>query len=101
MLEGRKVSTVILCAEAIAYVDASGIHSLEGLINDLEKRGIDFRLAAAKGPVRDVIKASKLIAKIGKTHCYASIKNALTDMDNPGALGDNVRHVATQTEIKE
>ena len=48
LLEGRKVSTVILCAEAIAYVDASGIHSLEGLINDLEKRGIDFRLAAAK-----------------------------------------------------
>ena len=101
LLEGREVSTVILCAEAIAYVDASGIHSLEGLINDLEKRGIDFRLAAAKGQVRDVIKASKLIAKIGKTHCYTSIKNALTDMDNPGALGENVRHVATQTEIKE
>ena len=48
-----------------------------------------------------MIKASKLIAKIGKTHCYASIKNALIDMDNPGTLGDNVRHVATQTEIKE
>lgn len=99
LLKNRKVSTVILCAEAIAYIDASGIHSLEGLIEDLEKRNINFRLAAAKGPVRDVIKASKLIAKIGKTHCYTSIKNALTDIDTPGALGDKVRKVATQTEI--
>jgi SulP family sulfate permease len=101
LLQGRNVSTVILCAEAIVHIDASGIHSLEDLINDLEKRGIDFRLAAAKGPVRDVIKASKLIAKIGKTHCYTSIKNAITDLDNPGTLGENVRKVATQTEIKE
>lgn len=100
LLAGRDVKTIILCAEAIGYIDASGIHALEGLINDLEKNNIDFRLAAAKGPVRDIIKSSKLIARIGKTHCYASISNAIKDLDNPGSIDNKFRKVATQTGIK-
>lgn len=100
LLDGREVKTIILCAEAIGYIDASGIHALEGLINDLEKKNIDFRLAAAKGPVRDIIKSSKLIARIGKTHCYASISNAIKDLDNPGSIDMKFRKVATQTGIK-
>lgn len=99
LLEGRDVETIILCAEAIGYIDASGINALESLINDLEKEGIGFRLAAAKGPVRDVIKSSKLISTIGKTHCYTSISNAIKDLENPGSIETKVRKVATQTGI--
>ena len=96
----KKVKSVILCAESISYIDASGINALEKLITDLESREIDFRLAAAIGPVRDAIKASKLISIIGETKCFTSIKNAVEDFDNPGAISDDSRKIAIQSEIE-
>ena len=94
------VKSIILCAESISYIDASGIKALEQLIEDLEKRGIDFRLAAAIGPVRDAITQSKLISRIGVTKCFTSIKNAIEDFNNPGAISDNSNMIATQAEIE-
>ena len=96
----KKVKSVILSAESISYIDASGINALEKLITDLESREIDFRLAAAIGPVRDAIKASKLISIIGVTKCFTSIKNAVEDFDNPGAISDDSRKIAIQSEIE-
>jgi len=95
-----KVETIILCAESIGYIDASGLGGLENLIDDLEKRGIDFRLSAAIGPVRDVIGTSELMNKIGETRCFTSIATAIEDIDNPGSLGEGLRKIATQ-ESKE
>ena len=95
-----KIDTIILCAESIGYIDASGLGGLENLIDDLEKMGIDFRLSAAIGPVRDVIGTSELINKIGKTRCFTSIATAIEDIDNPGSLGEGIRKIATQ-ESKE
>ena len=95
-----KVKTTILCAESIGYIDASGLAGLENLINQLEKRGVSFRLSAAIGPVRDVIGSSELINKIGKTRCFTSIATAIEDIDNPGSLGKGLRKIATQ-ESKE
>ena len=94
------VKSIILCAESISYIDASGINALEQLIEDLEKRGIDFRLAAAIGPVRDTITQSKLISRIGVTKCFTSMKNAIEDFNNPGAISDNSNKIATQAEIE-
>ena len=91
-----KVETTILCAESIGYIDASGLAGLENLIDELEKRGVSFRLSAAIGPVRDVIGSSELINKIGKTRCFTSIATAIEDINNPGTLGDGLRKIATQ-----
>ena len=100
LLENREaVRSVILCAESISYIDASGINALEKLIDDLEKRSIDFRLAAAIGPVRDSISSSKLISRIGVTKCFTSIKNALVELDNPGAVSDTSNKIATQSKM--
>ncbi|HHZ81665.1 MAG TPA: sulfate permease, partial [Flavobacteriales bacterium] len=65
--KGDSIKNIILCAEAIGYIDASGISALENLIDELESREICFRLAAAIGPVRDVIESSDLIKRIGET----------------------------------
>ena len=91
-----KVETTILCAESIGYIDASGLAGLENLIDELEKRGVSFRLSAAIGPVRDVIGSSELINKIGKTRCFTSIATAIEDINNPGTLGEGLRKIATQ-----
>jgi SulP family sulfate permease len=98
LIENRngKVETIILCAESIGYIDASGLSALENLIDDLEKRGISFRLSAAIGPVRDIIGTSVLINKIGKTKCFTSIATAIDDIDNPGTVDHGLRNIATQ-----
>ena len=103
LLERRssKQNTIILSAEAIGYIDASGISALEILIDYLEKKNIDFRLAAATGPVRDAIESSKLIARIGKTRCFTSINSALKDLDNPGSLGESQIKIATQSATRK
>ena len=92
------IETIILCAEAIGYIDASGISALENLIDELEEQGICFRLAAAIGPVRDVIESSHLISRIGKTRCYTSIENAVEDIYKPGSIDEGLRNVATQVD---
>jgi sulfate permease, SulP family len=92
------IETIILCAEAIGYIDASGIAALENIIDDLEERGICFRLAAAIGPVRDVIESSHLISRIGKTRCFTSIENAVEDIYKPGSIDEGLRNVATQVD---
>jgi SulP family sulfate permease len=98
ILEGRDgVKAIILCAKVIGYIDASGIKALEDIINELEAKGIDFRLAAAIGPVRDTINSSELIARIGKKKCFATINHAIRDFDNPGSIDGGSRKVATQS----
>ena len=92
------IKTIILCAESIGYVDASGITALENIIDDLEQRGISFRLAAAIGPVRDVIESSELIARIGKTRCFTSIENAVEDIYKPGSIDEDLSRIATQAD---
>ena len=92
------IETIILCAEAIGYIDASGISALENLIDELEEQGICFRLAAAIGPVRDVIESSRLIARIGKTRCFISIENAVEDIYTPGSINEGLLKVATQVD---
>ena len=93
-----KIQNIILCAESIGYVDASGITALEHIIDDLEERGISFRLAAAIGPVRDVIESSELIARIGKTRCFTSIENAVEDIYKPGSIDEDLSKIATQAD---
>ena len=92
------IETIILCAEAIGYIDASGISALENLIDELEEQGICFRLAAAIGPVRDVIESSHLISRIGKTRCFTSIENAVEDINTPGSINEGLLKVATQVD---
>jgi SulP family sulfate permease len=96
-----KIDTIILCAESIGYIDASGIVALENIIDDLEERGICFRLSAAIGPVRDVIESSHLIARIGKTRCFTSIENAVEDIYKPGTIDEGKMKVATQVDNTE
>ncbi|PCJ82327.1 MAG: sodium-independent anion transporter [Bacteroidetes bacterium] len=98
---GDTINTIILCAESIGYIDASGISALESLIDDLENRNICFRLAAAIGPVRDVIESSDLIKRIGKTRCFTGIHYAISDLEAPGSIHDGLRKVATQVDLED
>ena len=58
-------------------IDSTGIHSLEDLIEYLERKQIGFYLARPIGPVRDTITRHGLINKIGVEKCFLSVADAI------------------------
>lgn len=88
--EGDPIRTVVLSAESIAYLDATGTDMLTALLDALEAGDISLKVAGAIGPVRDVLERAGLMERIGRDHFYTRI---------PAALGmEEIRpRIATQT----
>ncbi len=57
--KGAKLKLVVLDASGINSIDTTGIHALAALEEDLIRSGIQLRMAAVHGPVRDLLKKSK------------------------------------------
>lgn len=79
VLEQKKkaLKTVIIDARGINGMDSSAVHALRDLVEDYQKRDILFLMTSVKGPVRDVLRRSKLRALIGENHFFLSIQDAL------------------------
>jgi SulP family sulfate permease len=88
--EGDPIWTVVLSAESIPYLDATGTDMLTALLDALEAGDISLKVAGAIGPVRDVLERAGLMERIGRDHFYTGI---------PAALGmEEIRpRIATQT----
>lgn len=88
--EGDPIQTVVLSAESIPYLDATGTDMLAALLDELEAAGISLKVAGAIGPVRDVLERAGLMERIGRNQFHTGI---------PAALGmEEIRpRIATQT----
>jgi len=88
--EGDPIETVVLSAESIPYLDATGSEMLNTLLDELHGAGITFKVAGAIGPVRDVMENAGLMERIGRPRFHTSIH---------AALGIEVKQegIATQT----
>ncbi|MGB0171427.1 MAG: SulP family inorganic anion transporter [Flavobacteriales bacterium] len=88
--EGDPIRTVVLSAESIPYLDATGTDMLTALLDALEADSISLKVAGAIGPVRDVLERAGLMERIGRDHFHTGI---------PAALGiEEIRpRIATQT----
>jgi SulP family sulfate permease len=88
--EGDPIHTVVLSAESIPYLDATGTDMLAALLDELEAAGISLKVAGAIGPVRDVLERAGLMERIGRYQFHTGI---------PAALGmEEIRpRIATQT----
>jgi len=88
--EGDPIQTVVLSAESIPYLDATGTDMLAALLDELEAAGISLKVAGAIGPVRDVMERAGLMERIGRNQFHTGI---------PAALGmEEIRpRIATQT----
>ena len=88
--EGDPIRTVVLSAESIPYLDATGTDMLTALLDALEAGDISLKVAGAIGPVRDVLERAGLMERIGRDHFHTGI---------PAALGiEEIRpRIATQT----
>ena len=68
---------VILNAETINYIDSSAISTLKQIILELQKQDIQFLIAGAIGPTRDILHSSGLIETIGEENLFVRTHEAV------------------------
>lgn len=62
---GPDLRAVVLDASGVNDIDTSAVEALSELILDLEQTGVAMHLAAAKGPVRDVLSRAGTYQQLG------------------------------------
>lgn len=75
--KGPSLKYVILNAEPISYMDSSAVNMLEGLIRELTERDIQFMVAAAIGPTRDILNSSGTVALLGEENFFVQTMDAV------------------------
>jgi high affinity sulfate transporter 1 len=71
------VRWLVFDAEALTYIDASGVAALEQVNETLRTGGITFVLARLKGPMRDEFGATGLTDSIGDDRFFATVREAV------------------------
>lgn len=94
--KGPKLKAVILNAEAINYVDASASNMLIHVIDEVHKMDIQFFIAGAIGPTRDIIFSSGIVNWLDKAYLFVKIKEAVEYYDDPNVIPDLREKVAYQ-----
>ena len=75
---GKELKCVILDAEAISDFDTTSAEALENIDANLERIGVEFWIARANKPLRDLLERTGLTTRIGKENIYPSVRAAVT-----------------------
>lgn len=97
-VKGSSLKAVILNAEAINYIDASASAMLINVIDDIHQRNIEFYIAGASGPIRDIIFKSGIINCLHKEYLFVKIKEAVAYHDDPNTVPLLRERVAHQNQ---
>lgn len=98
--KGPQLRYVILNAEPISYMDSSAVAMLEQLILELRERDIQFMIAAAVGPTRDILKSSGIVALLGEENFFVQTIDAVEYADKHQERSSIQRKVSSQTKTK-
>ena len=75
---GTDLKCVVLDSEAISDFNSTAAEALENLDADLERRNVELWIARANEPLRDLLQATGLTARIGEKNIYPSVRAAVT-----------------------
>lgn len=89
--KGASLKYIILNAEAINYMDSSAVHLLKQTLQELKNKGLQFMVAGAIGPTRDILYSSGLIQDIGTKNIFVTTYEAF----------EHCREHSGKTEIEE
>ncbi|ODT08149.1 MAG: transporter [Mesorhizobium sp. SCN 65-20] len=73
------VNWVVVAAEPVTSIDVTSSDSLAELVNDLRAKGVTFRFAELKDPVKDKLKRFGLFAEMGEAAFYPTVGAAVHD----------------------
>lgn len=97
---GKGVKYVVLNAEAINYIDSSATVMLERVILELKEKGIQFKIAGAIGPTRDILHQSGIIAVLGEENLFAQTFEAVDSCSKTLERSSIQKKVSLQTKKK-
>ena len=75
--KGPVLKYIILNAEPINYIDSSAAVLLERIIIELRKKNIQFLIAGAIGPTRDILQNSGITDTLGVENLFAQTFEAV------------------------
>jgi anti-anti-sigma factor len=78
MREKKKLKHIILVANGINDIDASGEETLSLLIDRIRSAGVDISLSGVNEAVLKVMERTHLPAKIGENHLFPTMEKAIT-----------------------
>ena len=85
---------MLLVSNGISELDASGEEALSLMVDRLKSAGIQISLSGVHGSVREVLRRTHLLEKIGKEHMYTISSRAIT-------LVHQRVHEGTESELAE
>ncbi len=98
--KGPKLKYILLNAEAINYIDSSAAVMLERIILEQREKGIQFLIAGAIGPTRDILYTSGIIDVLGEENLFAQTYDAVDCCNNPKTLSTIQKKVSQQSKAK-
>lgn len=98
-LKGDALKAVILNAEAITYIDSTGATTLKKVIDAINGQGLQFYIAGAIGPTRDIIYHSDIIRSLKKEYLFVKTKEAVAYYDDPNTISEIHDKVAHQNSV--
>ena len=98
--KGQLLKGVILNAEAINYIDSTAAEMLTKTIREVHDLGLQFYIAGAIGPTRDVIFSSGIINELHREYLFVKTKEAVAFFDDPKAVSEVSSRVAYENRCK-
>ncbi|MCJ7468496.1 MAG: sulfate permease [Maribacter sp.] len=97
--KGKALKGVIVNAEAINYIDSTATQMLIKVIHDIHDRNLQFYIAGAIGPTRDIIFSSGIINELDREFLFAKTNEAVAYFDNPNSVSIAGSKVAYQNKL--
>ena len=76
----KDLKHIIIAAEGISDMDASGQEALALIVDRLRSAIIEISLSGVNEAVMPVLRRTHLLARIGEEHFYSSMKKAIRDI---------------------
>lgn len=96
---GPDLRAIVIDASGVNDIDTSALEAVTELVVDLAEDDIEVHLAAAKGPVRDILMRSGAYQDLGD-HVHADVLDAVTALAPQAAQGATPPGVPTGTGLE-
>jgi MFS superfamily sulfate permease-like transporter len=73
------VRRVVVTAEPVTSIDITAADALAELVDELDGRGVELRIAELKDPVKDKLKRFGLFSQLGESSFFPTIGSAVRD----------------------
>ncbi|MEZ4937476.1 MAG: solute carrier family 26 protein [Crocinitomicaceae bacterium] len=94
--KGNDLRLVVLSAESVNYIDATGIHMLKQLVDELGNRNIRFYVSGVIGPVRDIINTTDLKEAISENVQFLNCQDAINYFECGECVDYAHKNISTQ-----